>query len=107
MFVCEVEDEHVVRLPVDRFLDSVGLVCDQRGEQSNVPHPRNNIIPVSITQIQVRFLCKEKSSLEPVGGENLGQFSKKDLDEDASDDLALILQINHWDHASLYSVKNP
>ena len=72
VFVCEVEDEHVVCLPVDRFLNGVRLVRDESGKQSNMPHPCNNIIPLGIAQIQVRFLCKEKSSLEPVGGENLG-----------------------------------
>src|SRR5205823_11574240 len=95
VFVCEVEDEHVVRLSIDRFLNSVRLVRDERSKQSNMPHPCNNIIPVSIPQIQVCFFSKQKSSFEPVGGENLGLFSEKDLDEYSSDDLALILQINY------------
>src|SRR5437899_3383342 len=106
VLVCEVEDEHIVRLPVDRLLNSVQLVRDERGEQSNMPHPCNNIVPVSIPQVQVRFLREKKRSLEPVRGENLGQFSEKDLDKYTSDDLALILQINHKDPASLDSVKN-
>src|SRR6267143_5580348 len=55
----------------------------------------------------MRFLCEEKRCLEPVRGENLGQFAKKDLDKYPSDDLALILQINHQDPASLDSVENP
>ena len=71
-----------------------------------MPHPCNNIVPVSIPQVQVRFLREKKRSLEPVRGENLGQFSEKDLDKYTSDDLALILQINHKDPASLDSVKN-
>src|SRR5207245_4215236 len=66
VLVCEVEDEHVVGLHVDRLLNSVRLVRDERGEQSNMSHPRNNIIPVGFPQIQVRLLSEEKRCLQPV-----------------------------------------
>src|SRR6266540_2370896 len=72
-----------------------------------MPHPCNNIIPVCIPQIQVCLLREEKRSLEPVRRENFGQFPEKYLDKYSSDDLALILQINHQDPASLDRVKNP
>src|SRR2546425_10064751 len=39
VFVFEVEDEHVVCLPVDRFLNGVGLVGNEIGKQSNMLHP--------------------------------------------------------------------
>src|SRR3989442_6826022 len=67
VLVCEVEDEHVVSLPVNGLLNSVRLVRDERGEQSNVSHSRNDIIPVRIPQVKVGFLCEEKRGLEPVG----------------------------------------
>jgi hypothetical protein len=88
-------------------LYGVRLVRDERGEQSDMPHPCNNIVPVRVPQVKVGFLRKEKRGLEPVGGENLGQFSEKDLDKYSSDNLALVLQINHQDPASLDSVEYP
>ena len=95
MLVCEVEDEHVVCLPVDRLLNRVRLVRDESGKQSNMPHSRNNVVPVSIPQVQVRLFGKKKCGLKPVRRENLGKLSEKNLDKYPPDDLALILQINH------------
>src|SRR4029077_6195988 len=107
VLVCEVEDEHVVCLSVYRLLNRVRLVCDEGGEQSNMPHSRNNIVPVSIPQVQVSFLSEEKRCLKPVRRENLGKLSKKNPDKYPTDELALILQIDHQDSAPLNGVENP
>src|SRR6266704_5545046 len=71
VLVCEVEDEHIVRLPVDSLLNGVRLVRDESGKQSNMPHSRNNVVPVSIPQVQVSLLSEEKRGLKPVRRENL------------------------------------
>src|SRR2546425_3858985 len=63
VLVCEVEDEHVVGLPIDRLLNGVRLVRDERGEQSDMPHPCNNIVPVRVPQVKVGFLREEKRRL--------------------------------------------
>ena len=49
MFVGEVEDEHVVGLSVDGFLDCVGLVCDEGREKPDMTHPRDNVVPVCVS----------------------------------------------------------
>src|SRR5437660_12854036 len=62
MFVGEVKDEYVVGLPVDRLLDSVGLVSDEGSEQADMTHPRDNVVPVRISQVEVGFFSEEKAA---------------------------------------------
>ena len=60
MLVGEVEDEHIVCLSVDRLLDRVGLICDERCEESDVPHSGDDVVPVSLSKIEVGFFGEEK-----------------------------------------------
>ena len=46
VFVGEVEEEYVVGLAIDGFLDSVWLVCDECGEDAVVAHSGHDVIPV-------------------------------------------------------------
>ena len=61
-FVGEVEKEDVVGLAVDVFSYGVRLIGHEGGENSEVPHPRNNVIPVGFPQIKMSLLSKEKNS---------------------------------------------
>ena len=68
MFVGEVEEKDVVGLAVNGFLNSVRLVCDEGGEYAIVAHPRNDVVPIGFTQIEVGFFSEQEHSLElPVG----------------------------------------
>ena len=64
VFVGEVEQEDVVRLPVDRVLDRVGLVRDERGEYAKVPHASHDVVPVCFAQVQVGFLGEKENRLQ-------------------------------------------
>ena len=60
MFVGEVKDEYVVGLPVDRLLDSIGLVGDEGSEQADMTHPCDNVVPVRVSQVEVGFFGEEE-----------------------------------------------
>jgi len=75
VFVGEVEDEYVVGLSVDRLLDSVGLVGDEGGEQADMTHPRDNVVPVRISQVEVGFFGEEEGGSKPVGRKDLRQLT--------------------------------
>ncbi len=51
MFVGEVEEEYVVGLPVDGFLDGVGLVGDESGEDTIVAHTCDDVVPVGFPKV--------------------------------------------------------
>ena len=65
MFVGEVEEENVVSLAVNGFLDRVRLVCDKRCEDAEVAHAGYDVVPIGFTQIKVCFFREEKDSFEP------------------------------------------
>ena len=67
MFVCEVEDEHVVGLSVDGFLDGVGLVSDEGREESDVPHSGYDVVPVCVFEVEVCFFGEEEGGPQPIG----------------------------------------
>ena len=60
--VGEVEKEDVVGLTIDVFSYGVRLIGHEGGENSEVPHPRNDVIPVGFPQINMSLLSKEKNS---------------------------------------------
>ena len=55
-FVGEVEKEDVVGLTIDVFSYGVRLIGHEGGENSEVPHPRNDVFPVGFPQIKVSLL---------------------------------------------------
>lgn len=68
MFVGEVEEEDVVGLAVDGFLDGVRLVYDEGGEDAVVAHAGDDVVPVGFAKVQVGFFGKEEDGFEfPVG----------------------------------------
>ncbi len=75
MFVGEVEDEYVVGLTVDRLLDGVGLVGDEGREEADMAHPRDNVVPVRVSQVEVGFFGEEEGGSKPVGRKDLRQFT--------------------------------
>ena len=60
-FVGEVEKEDVVGLTIDVFSYGVRLIGHEGGENSEVPHPRNDVVPVGFPQIKMSLLSKEKN----------------------------------------------
>ena len=66
MFVGEVEDEHIVGLSVDRFLNGVGLVGDEGSEEADMSHPGYDVVPVCVSQVEVGFFCEEEGGSQPV-----------------------------------------
>ena len=106
MLVGEVEDEHVVGLTIDSFLDRVGLVGDEGSEESDVAHPGNNVVPVCVSQVEVGFFGKEERGSKPVRRKDLGQLTKKDLDDYPPDKMALILEIDNEYPPTVDSVEN-
>ena len=64
MFVGEVEEEDVVGLAVDGFLDSVRLVGDEGSEDAVVAHSGYDVIPVGFAQVQVGFFGEEEDGFE-------------------------------------------
>jgi hypothetical protein len=55
VLVGEVEDEYVVRLSIDGFLDRVGLVSDEGREESDMAHPGDDVVPVCVFEVEVGF----------------------------------------------------
>ena len=55
MFVGEVEEEDVVGLAVDGFLDGVWLVGYEGSEYAVVAHAGYDVVPVGFAQVQVGF----------------------------------------------------
>src|SRR2546425_3998734 len=106
MFVGEVEDEDVVGLSVDRLLDSVGLVGDEGREQADMTHPRDNVVPVCVSQVEVGFFGEEEGGSKPVGRKDLRQLTKEDLDDYPPDKVALVLQVYNEDSSAVDGVKN-
>ena len=66
MLVSEVEDEHVVGLSVDGFLNCVGLVGDEGREETDVSHSGYDVVPVCVSQIEVGFFGEEEGGSQPV-----------------------------------------
>jgi hypothetical protein len=64
MFVCEIEEEYVIRLPVNAFFDRVGLVGYEGCEDSVVAHSGYDVIPVGFTKVEVGFFSKEEGGFE-------------------------------------------
>ena len=75
MLVCEVEDEYVVGLSVDGFLDCVGLVGDEGREEAYVAHPRDDVVPVCVFEVEVGFFGEEEGGSQPVGRKDLRQLT--------------------------------
>src|SRR5712692_8465888 len=95
MLVGEVEDEHVVGLSVDGFLDGVGLVGDEGREETDVPHSGYDVVPVCVSEVEVSFLGEEECGSEPVRRQNLRQLAQEDLKDYSSDSVALVLQVDN------------
>ena len=51
MFIGEVEEEDVVGLAVDGFLDGVRLVGDEGGEYAVVAHAGYDVVPVGFAKV--------------------------------------------------------
>ena len=64
MFVGEVEEEDVVGLAVDGFLDGVRLVSYECGEYAVVAHAGYDVVPVGFAQVQVGFFSEEENGFE-------------------------------------------
>jgi len=64
MLIREVEEEYVVCLAVDAFAYRVGLVGYERSEYAEVPHAGDYVVPVSLTQVQVRFFGEEENGFQ-------------------------------------------
>ena len=64
MFISEVEEEYVVCLAINGFLDGVWLICNKRCEYAVVAHTGYNVVPIGFSQIQVGFFSEEKDSFE-------------------------------------------
>src|SRR5467141_3840867 len=75
VLVREVEDEHVVGLPVDSFLDCVGLVSDEGREEAYVAHPRDDVVPVRVFEVEVGLFGEEEGGSQPVGRKDLCQLT--------------------------------
>ena len=106
MLVGEVEDEHVVGLSVDGFLDCVGLVCDEGREEADMAHPRDNVVPVCVPEVEVGFFGEEEGGSQPVRRQNLRQFTQEDLDDYSSDSVALVLQVDNEDSSAVDGVED-
>jgi len=106
VFVCEVEDEDVVGLSVDGFLDCVGLVGDEGSEQADMTHPRDNVVPVRVSQVEVGLFGEEKGGSKPVGRKDLRQLTEEDLDDYPPDEVALVLQVDNEDSSTVDGMKN-
>ena len=64
VFVSEVEEENIVGLPVDGFLNSIGLIGDECGEYAKMAHSSDDVIPVCFSQVEMSFFGEEKNCLE-------------------------------------------
>src|SRR5713101_839362 len=106
MLIGEVEDEHIVGLSVDGFLDGVGLVGDEGREEDDMAHPRDNVVPVCVPEVEVGFFGEEEGGSQPVRRQNLRQLTQEDLDDYSSDSVALVLQVDNEDSSAVDSVKN-
>jgi hypothetical protein len=60
MFVREVEEENVVCLAVNVFSNCVWLVSYESGEDSEMPHARDYVVPVGFAEVKVSFFSEEK-----------------------------------------------
>jgi len=49
MFVSEVEEEYVVGLAVNGFLDRIRLVCDKGREYAVVAHTGDDVVPIGFS----------------------------------------------------------
>src|SRR6267143_1696652 len=106
VLVGEVEDEHVVGLPVDGLLNSVRLVGDESSEVTNVAHPRDDVVPVCVFEVEVGFFGEEEGGSQPVGRKDLRQLAQEDLDDYPPDEVALVLQVDNEDSSAVDGVQN-
>ncbi len=60
-FVRKVEEEDVIGLTINVFSYCVRLIGYEGGEDSEVPHPRNDVIPIGFPQIKMSLFSKEKN----------------------------------------------
>src|SRR3990172_3618635 len=64
VFVGEVEEEDVVCLAVDALFHGVWLVCDEGGEYAEVAHAGDDVIPVSLAEVEVCFFGEEEDGFQ-------------------------------------------
>ena len=106
MFVGEVEEEDVVSLAVDGFLDGVGLVSDEGGEYAEVAHASYDVVPVGFAQVQVGFFGEEEDGFEFPVGEGINQFAQDIFDYDLAVDVGGVFEVNDYGAAcSLLDLK--
>jgi hypothetical protein len=84
VFVCEVEEEDVICLPVNRFLNRIGLVGDEGGEYAEVAHASHDVIPIGFPQVKMSFLSEEKHSFELPVRKGIDKFAQSVFDDDLS-----------------------
>jgi hypothetical protein len=76
MFIREVEEENVVSLTVNILTNSIRLVSDERSKYPKVPHAGYNVVPISLTQVEMRLFSEEKNGFELPTCQQLNKLPK-------------------------------
>ena len=87
VFIGEIEEENVVCLAVYSFLDGIGLIGDEGCKYAEVAHAGHDVIPVSFTKVQMRFLCEEEDCSKLPVRKGIHQFAKGVFDDYLSVDV--------------------
>ena len=64
MLVREIEDEYVIGLSIDILLNRVWLICYEGREEAEVPHSRDDVVPVGFAKVKVCLLGEQEDRSE-------------------------------------------
>ena len=80
VLVGEVEEEDVVCLAVDAVSYGVWLVGYETGEDSEVAHARDYVVPVGLAEVKMRFFGEEENGFEFPALQGVNEFAEDVLD---------------------------
>ena len=102
VLVREVEEEDVVRLAVDPVFYGVGLVGDEGGEDAEVAHSRDNVVPVGFAEVEVGFFGEEENRFQLPVLQAVDKFAENIFDDDLPVDVARVFQVHNYGAALVF-----
>jgi hypothetical protein len=106
MFIRKVEKENVVCLTVNVLPYRVRLIRNKRREDPKMPHSRDNVIPISLPQVQMRFFSKKKNRLKPTACQKFNKFREQIFNNYLAVNRRSALQVYNDGSAVLFHFKH-
>ena len=93
VLVGEVEEEDVVCLAVDAVSYGVWLVGYETGEDSEVAHARDYVVPIRFAEVKMRFFSEEKHGFKFPALQGVNEFAENVFDHYLAVDGGCVAQI--------------